>query len=76
MSGRIRQVAVGTGSATALAAYLRKFPFTREFFSPEMPLNVEDFKQRFNVRMYAFIPALVYYLDNRIRFGFREKVDM
>ncbi|MBI4772675.1 MAG: pyridoxamine 5'-phosphate oxidase family protein [Deltaproteobacteria bacterium] len=76
MSGHIRRVSIGPESARALAAYLKKFPFTSEFFSSGAPLKVEDFKQRFNVRLYAFIPERVYYLDNRVRFGFREKVDL
>ena len=76
MSGCIRQVSLGSEAARAVTAYLRKFPFTREFFSSGMPLTMEAFQQRFKVRMYAFIPELVYYLDNRIRFGFREKIDM
>jgi len=76
MSGRIRQVSMGAESVKAVAAYLKKFPFTAEFFSSGSPLGLDDFTRRFHVRMYAFVPERVYYLDNRIRFGFREHVDL
>jgi len=38
-------------------------------------LNKKDtFAKRFGVKLYGFVPSLVYYLDNQIRFAFREEV--
>ncbi len=35
-----------------------------------------DFMKRFNVRLYAFRPDVLYYQDNRIQFSFRERVNL
>jgi len=74
MSGRIENIPPGLEAVRSIRAYLRKFPFTREFFSPGDSPDLESFGKRFNVRFYAFRPQLAYYLDNRIKFGFRKEV--
>jgi len=76
MSGRIQKVTAGREAAQVLRAYLAKYPFTREFFPKNSPLDLTNFSERFGVRLYTFIPALVYYLDNRIRFAFRAEVEL
>jgi uncharacterized protein YhbP (UPF0306 family) len=76
MTGCIRPVAVGREALQALRAYLKKYPFTREFFDKDAPLDLANFGERFGVKLYKFIPALVYYLDNQIRFAFREEVKL
>jgi uncharacterized protein YhbP (UPF0306 family) len=75
MSGRIEAVGPGLEAARAVRGYLRKYPFTMEFFGEGQTADLESFRDRFKVRLYRFRPDLVYYLDNRIRFGFREKVE-
>jgi uncharacterized protein YhbP (UPF0306 family) len=74
MSGRITTLWPGLEALRALRAYLKKFPFTEEFFDSRDQLDLEGFSKRFRVRFYCFRPDLVYYLDNRIRFSFRERV--
>ena len=37
-------------------------------------LDLESFARRFGVKLYKFIPTRVYYLDNQIKFAFREEV--
>jgi uncharacterized protein YhbP (UPF0306 family) len=76
MTGRVLPVEVGREALQALRAYLKKFPFTREFFDKNTPLDLTSFKDRFGVRLYKFIPVQVYYLDNQIRFAFREEVKL
>jgi len=76
MSGPITPLRPGLESLKALRAYLRKFPFTEEFFDSGDKLDLEGFAKRFRVRLYCFRPDLVYYLDNRIRFSFRERVEV
>ncbi|TWI70289.1 hypothetical protein LZ24_02299 [Desulfobotulus alkaliphilus] len=73
MAGSIRPG--GSGSATAFAKYLRKFSFIREMAGAGMydPLQ---FGERFGNRFFCFIPEHVLYGDNRLGFGFREKVEM
>ena len=55
-------------------AYLKKFPFTKEFFISDQELDLNAFAKRFKVKIYKFKPDLVYYLDNGLRFGFKEKI--
>jgi uncharacterized protein YhbP (UPF0306 family) len=74
MTGRVVAVEAGREAIQALSAYLKKYPFTKEFFDKNTGLDLASFRKRFGVRLYKFIPALVYYLDNQIRFAFREEV--
>lgn len=74
MSGVIAEVSPGLEAFKAVDAYLKKFPFTKEFFANAEKLDLAAFLKRFRVRLYSLSPHTVYYLDNRIRFGFRERV--
>jgi hypothetical protein len=76
MTGVITQVSPGWEALKAVRAYLQKFPFTEEFFDRHQDLDLEAFAKRFRVRLYRFQPTLLYYMDNRIRFSFREKVPL
>jgi uncharacterized protein YhbP (UPF0306 family) len=76
MSGEIQEVTGPVRSLSAIRAYLKKFPFTREFFPVGVEPNMVEFSKRFKVRLYCFRPRLVYYLDNGIRFGFRETITL
>ena len=74
MSGDIRPVEGGLEAIQVLRAYLKKFPFTSDFFKKNTSMDPESFWERFGVKLYRFKPSLVYYLDNRIRFAFRAEV--
>lgn len=76
MSGKIENVPAGLMAVEALRVYLKKFPFTKDFFSPVENLDLSAFAKRFKVRLYRFDPDLIYYQDNGIRFGFREHVTL
>lgn len=76
MSGQMETVGPGLGTIQVIHAYLKKFPFTKDFFKPGQDLNLEAFVKRFKVKLYRFKPTLVYYMDNSIRFGFREEVNL
>ena len=76
MTGRIRVVNPGLEAVQVLRAYLKKYPFTKEFFKENISLDLDTFAQRFGVKLYRFIPTLAYYLDNQIRFAFREEVTL
>ena len=76
MTGKIRAVKPGLEAVRILRAYLKKYPFTTEFFKENVPLDLDAFAKRFGVKLYGFVPALVYYLDNQIRFAFREEVTL
>ena len=76
MTGEIRTVKPGLEALQVLGAYLKKYPFTTEFFKENAPLDLDTFAKRFGVKLYGFVPTLVYYLDNQIRFAFREEVTL
>ena len=76
MTGRIRAVKPGLEAVQVLRAYLKKYPFTTDFFKKNVSLDLDTFAERFGVKLYAFVPSLVYYLDNQIRFAFREEVTL
>jgi uncharacterized protein YhbP (UPF0306 family) len=74
MSGRIDPVEGKLEAIQVLRVYLKQFPFTKDFFKKNTSMDPESFWERFGVKLYRFKPSLVYYLDNRIRFAFREEV--
>ena len=76
MSGRIRAIKPGLEAVRVLRAYLNKYPFTTDFFKDRKLPDLDSFSERFGVKLYGFIPSLVYYLDNQIRFAFREEVTL
>ena len=76
MTGRIHPVSGGIEAFQGLREYLKKYPFTKEFFKNDTPMDPKRFWERFGVKLYRFRPSLVYYLDNRIRFAFREEVTL
>jgi uncharacterized protein YhbP (UPF0306 family) len=76
MSGALHPMSPGLESLRALRAYLKKFPFTLEFFSTGEKFDLDGFAKRFQVRLYRFQPDLFYYMDNRIRFSFRERIEL
>ncbi len=76
MSGSIQPVEGRLEAFQALRVYLKKFPFTKGFFKKNTSMDPESFWERFGVKLYRFKPSLVYYLDNRIRFAFREEVTL
>jgi uncharacterized protein YhbP (UPF0306 family) len=74
MSGTIRRIPTGREAMQAVTLYLKKYPFTRRLFKPAVTIDANAFWEHFKVRLYAFDPDLVYYLDNQIRFGFRQEI--
>jgi len=76
MSGSLHPLSIGLESVRALRAYLKKFPFAQEFFVSGEKLDLDGFAKRFRVRLYRFQPDLLYYMDNRIRFSFRERIEL
>ena len=74
MSGAVEPVRAGMEAAQVIRGYLKKFSFTREFFKGGKSIDLDAFTDRFRVRLYRFTPRVLYYMDNSIRFGFREEV--
>ncbi len=76
MTGTIEPVEGGLEALQALKEYLKKYTFTKELFGKSAALDIKSFSDRFGVRLYKFTPTRVYYLDNQIRFAFRETVKL
>ena len=76
MAGNVERASFGLEAKKAFCAYINKFPFCREFFSPGLSLDLTTFTGRFKAKLYKFKPSSVYYLDNRIHFGYRNLVDL
>ena len=74
MSGSVENISPGLEAIEAVRAYLKKFAFTKDFFTPGQALDLSAFTSRFRVKLYRFKPSLIYYMDNSIRFGFREEI--
>ncbi|MDM8518176.1 hypothetical protein QUF76_18415 [Desulfobacterales bacterium HSG16] len=76
MTGSIKSVSSFGKSTRTITAYLDKFPFCREFFSTDKNIiTPDDFFNIFKAKLYKFIPEDIYYLDNQIGFGKREKIE-
>ena len=75
MRGVIERIVAIQLSMKVIAAYLKRFAFTREFFGGRASPDLSDFYSHFKARLYAFIPTTIYYTDNRFGFGSRQRVD-
>jgi len=76
MSGKIEAVPPGLEAIEAIRDYLKRFSFTTGFFKQGQSIDLDAFFRRFRVKLYRFTPDLIYYMDNRFGFGFREEVTL
>ncbi len=74
MDGSIDAVVRNLEAVAVIGKYLKKFSFTKQFFSQEQSFTLKAFSERFKVGLYRFRPGTIYYLNNSIAFGFREIV--
>ena len=75
MAGTVERVDSAALSIKVIAAYLKRFSFTREFFPDNPSPDLAAFFSRFQARLYVFAPTVVYYIDNRFGFGTRQRID-
>ena len=75
MAGSLAEVPFGTEAARVLAAYVKKFPTVKGFFV-EAAFDLARFAQKFRVRLYAFAPEQVFYVNNEIGFGKRREIEL
>lgn len=75
MTGTVQRIRSVVLSLKAITIYLKRFPFTREFFPDDPTPDLDAFFARFKARLYAFTPTEVYYIDNRFGFGTRQPID-
>mgnify|MGYP000200477973 CR=1 FL=1 len=75
MEGGMGRISDPTLSLKVISAYLKSFPFTRDFFPAIRKPDPKTFFDRFKVKLFAFMPTEVYYVDNRYGFGNRQKIE-
>lgn len=73
MTGRIKRAELSPDSAKAFREYMIKFGFVKKM-KGVVPGSPEELETLFRVRWYVFVPDEVYFLDNSLGYGFREKV--
>lgn len=81
MEGIIEEGGFDMASTSAYALYISRFTFIREMvkmpMSPMSPMmSLAALEASFKVAWYKFKPSKIYYLDNSIRFGYREAVEL
>jgi len=71
MQGRIEKVNRKVESSLKALEYVKKFQI-------ECDQNriTEFFSKAYNASLYKFVPESVFYMDNSIRFGFRQSVSL
>lgn len=75
MTGVVKPAGISPESASAFISYLNKFNFISEMDKmTESVTNIESLEKAFKVTWYKFNPETIYYLDNSIRFGYREVI--
>ena len=77
LEGRAAEVSGKVALARALAAYLRKYPFVKQFLTPGQLLQgVQIAGKAFDIRIWRLRPERLYYLDNARGFSAREELPL
>ena len=77
LEGRAVEVTGKVELARALAAYLGKYPFVRQFLSPGQLLQgVQIAGKTFDIRLWRLRPERLYYLDNARGFSNRQELPL
>jgi len=73
MKGKIRRAGVSAESGFACTKYMKRFGFVEKMLSGKQVKDVSDLETLFRVRWYVYFPDEIYYSDNSVSFGFRER---
>jgi len=77
LEGRAVEVTGKLELARALAAYLGKYPFVKQFLSPGQFLQgVQIAGKSFDIRLWRLRPDRLYYLDNARGFSNRQELPL
>ena len=75
MSGVISAAGINRTSGNAFKNYIKRFNFISEIKNvASSAKDIGSLESAFKVKFYKLTPLSLYYLDNSIRFGFRETV--
>lgn len=77
MGGTLSEGGFDLNSTAAYALYISRFSFIHDMAKTLSPLtSFSALEASFKVKWYKYTPHKVYYLDNSIRFGYREEVEL
>ena len=77
LEGRAAEVTGKVELARALASYLSKYPFVKQFLAPGQLLQgVQIAGKSFDIRLWRLRPERLYYLDNARGFGNRQELPL
>lgn len=76
MNGSVSEVKKRSERMRAAARFLVKFPFARPFLHPDEAEPKATPSVAEKVRLYAFIPTEIHYVNNRLGFGKRFPVSL
>jgi uncharacterized protein YhbP (UPF0306 family) len=74
MVGTVQRIRSAALSLKTVAAYLKRFPFTLDFFPGDAAPDANAFFSRFKARLYALTPTDMFYTDNRFGFAARQQI--
>ena len=75
MAGTVEPVRHAALALKVIAAYLKHFPFTRDFFPVTPTPGPDAFFSKFKAKLFEFTPTQVFYIDNRFGIGNRRPID-
>ena len=73
MEGVVSEAGGGEKSVQAFRTYMKRFSFVKEIMSASFSGSLESFTEQLQVRWYMFVPKKMVYLDNSVKFGFRQQ---
>ncbi|MEJ2715926.1 MAG: pyridoxamine 5'-phosphate oxidase family protein [Deltaproteobacteria bacterium] len=76
MEGTVERIKGVRAQARALATYLKRYPFAREFLSHPSALSPSVALKMAKVALYRFRPTTILYMDNEQGFGTRRKLNI
>jgi uncharacterized protein YhbP (UPF0306 family) len=78
MEGVVGEAGFDMASTAAFALYISRFTFIHEMGKAPLGsmMSFSALEASFKVKWHKFTPKTVYYLDNGIRFGYREEVTL
>ena len=74
LAGTVQRVQSVSLSLKAVAKYLKRFPFTLDFFPDDPAPDATAFFLRFKARLFMLTPTDIFYTDNRLGFATRQQV--
>ncbi len=72
MEGVVTKVTSKIAKANAMALYLKKFPFVKEFFDNPLDVSRAVADKVGGVEFYCFSPSEIHFINNESGFGNRE----